>query len=116
MTTVVSDELREELLRSEKFLQWRIPTKSKSSPGRGKDFSYAGKKFTNLVVDEKHFTPSDLAKAWGVSPQTIRELFRKEEGVLKIGSNGTRNRRAYKSLRIPESVATRVHTRLSAGC
>jgi methylphosphotriester-DNA--protein-cysteine methyltransferase len=68
------------------------------------------------VVDEKHFTPADLAKAWGISPQTIRELFKNEEGVLKIGSKGTRTRRAYKTLRIPESVAERVHTRLSAGC
>ena len=39
-----------------------------------------------------------------------------EEGVLKIGSNGTRNRRAYKLLRIPESIAERVHPRLTAGC
>jgi hypothetical protein len=114
MTTAVNDELREELRRSKKFLQWRIPAKSKPSYGRGKDFNYAGEKYTNLVVDEKHYTPAELAKAWGVSPQTVRELFKNEEGVLKIGSNGTRNRRAYKTLRIPESVATRIHTRLSA--
>jgi hypothetical protein len=66
------------------------------------------------IIGEQHYAPADLAKMWGVSVQTIRELFRDEEGVLKIGSDGTRNRRAYKTLRIPHSVAERVHTRLSA--
>lgn len=66
------------------------------------------------LVKEKHYTPQELADAWGVSVQTVREIFRNEQGVLKIGSNGTRTRRAYKTLRIPESVAERVHTRLSA--
>ena len=108
MTTVTNDELREELLGSKKFLQWRTSPKTKPSYGRGENLNYAGEKYTNLVVDEKHFTPSELAKAWGVSSQTIRELFKKEEGVLKIGSNSTRNRRGYKTLRIPETVAERV--------
>jgi hypothetical protein len=119
-----AEELRTRLLRSSKFIHWQphkpILRKERdrtSVPyGRGEAFDYAGKKYTNLVVDEKHFTPATLAQAWGVSVQTIRELFKSEEGVLKIGSNGTRNRRAYKTLRIPESVAERVHTRLSAGC
>jgi hypothetical protein len=64
-------------------------------------------------VAERHFTPAELAELWGVSVQTIRDLFKSEDGVLKIGSAGTRNRRAYKTLRIPHSVAERVHTRLS---
>jgi ATP dependent DNA ligase domain len=62
-----------------------------------------------LAEDQESFlfavTPSELAKA------TIRELCKKEEGILKIGSNGNRNRRDYKSPRIPESVAERVHMR-----
>jgi hypothetical protein len=66
------------------------------------------------IMGEPHYAPADLAKMWGVSVQTVRELFRDEEGVLEIGSEGTRNRRAYKTLRIPHSVAERVHTRLSA--
>ena len=60
---------------------------------------------------EKHFTPAELATAWNVSAQTIREIFRREPGVLKIGSNATKTRRAYKMLRIPASVAERVHNR-----
>jgi hypothetical protein len=69
---------------------------------------------SQVMVDEKHYAPSELAEMWGVSVQTIRELFKDEEGVLKIGRDGTRMRRAYKTLRIPHSVAERVHTRLSA--
>jgi hypothetical protein len=65
------------------------------------------------TMTEKHFTPAELAKIWGVSVQTIRDLFKDEDGVLKLGSDGTRIRRAYKTLRIPHSVAERVHTRLS---
>ena len=66
------------------------------------------------MVAEKHYTPNELAKLWAVSPDTIRRLFRDESGVLKIGNNGTRYRRGYETLRIPESVAQRVHRRLSA--
>jgi hypothetical protein len=69
---------------------------------------------SNVDVMEKHFTPQELAKAWGASVQTIRQIFEREEGVLKIGRSGTRTRRRYFTLRIPESVAERVHTRLSA--
>ena len=114
-----NEELREELLRSKKFLQWRVPTKPKAPYGRGQDFNYAGEKYTNLVVDEKHFSPSDLAKAWGVSAETVRQIFRDEPDVLRVGSNGAATpsisrKRKYVLLRIPESVAARVHKRLSA--
>jgi hypothetical protein len=113
-----NEELREELLRSKKFLQWRVFTKPKAPYGRGQDFNYVGDKYTNLVVDEKHFTPSDLAKAWGVSAETVRQIFRDEPDVLRVGSNGVAppsisGKRKYVLLRIPESVAARVHKRLS---
>lgn len=68
----------------------------------------------DLAHKERHYSPTEIAKQWGVSIQTVRTIFGNEEGVLKIGSNGTRHRRRYKTLRIPESVAIRVHTRLSA--
>lgn len=91
-----------DLLRvSEKFLNWK-PAKLTL-----RDLE------EDHIMAEKHYTPAELAELWGVSVQTIRELFKSEDGVLKIGSDGTRNRRAYKTLRIPESVAERVHTRLS---
>jgi len=65
-------------------------------------------------VTERHFSPAELATAWGVSEETIRSIFRTESGVLKIGKTGSRYRRGYVTLRIPESVAQRVHRKLSA--
>jgi hypothetical protein len=41
-------------------------------------------------VSDKHYTPAQLAEAWGLSPETIRELFRNEPGVLKIGKPPSR--------------------------
>jgi len=91
---------------SEKFLKWKPTKPIELSSRRAIEQS-------NLMMDEKHYTPAELADLWGVSVQTIRDLFKSEDGVLKIGSDGTRNRRAYKTLRIPYSVAERVHTKLS---
>jgi hypothetical protein len=92
---------------SEKFLQWKPAELSL------RDLEESHIEESHLAMDERHFTPAELAELWGVSVQTIRELFKDEDGVLKLGSDGTRNRRAYKTLRIPHSVAERVHTRLS---
>jgi hypothetical protein len=67
-----------------------------------------------MLMAEKHFAPDELAELWGVSTETIRSIFRNEPDVLKIGDTGTRHKRAYLTLRIPASVAERVHKRLSA--
>jgi hypothetical protein len=90
------------LLKSEKFINWSKPT----GKLRPQDPAFS--------VDEKHFTPQQLADAWGVSDETIRQIFRSEPGVLKIGKPGTRVKRGYFTLRIPKDVAERVHRRLSA--
>lgn len=66
----------------------------------------------SCLVAEKHFTPTELGQIWGVDAETIRNIFRTEPGVLKIGSNNAK--RSYVTLRIPESVAERVHRKLSA--
>jgi hypothetical protein len=61
------------LLRSKSFLEWSPHPTTKPSTvtaGRGRSFTYLGKRYTNLVVDEKHFAPAELAKAWGVSAET----------------------------------------------
>jgi hypothetical protein len=65
-------------------------------------------------VEQKHFSPTELAKIWGVSTETVRTIFRTEPGVLKLGKTGTNYRRGYVTLRIPQEVAERVHRRLSA--
>jgi hypothetical protein len=63
---------------------------------------------------ERHYSASELAALWNLSLDTIRRIFDHEPGVLVLGDErGNRNRRRYTTLRIPESVAARVHRRLS---
>jgi len=58
-------------------------------------------------LDEKHYEPAELAKAWGVSAETIRNVFRNEPGVLRIAHpNG--KKRKYVLMRVSGSVAERV--------
>jgi hypothetical protein len=80
--------------------------------GSARPFIYKGETYTNLVVNEPHFTPSDLAKAWGLSAEKVRQLFRNESGVLRLASSDDSRARGYVTLRNPQSVAVRVHTRL----
>lgn len=68
-----------------------------------------------VVALEPHYKPIALARMWGLSADTIREMFENEPGVLKHGHDGTRTKRAYRTFTIPESVAVRVHRKLSAG-
>ncbi len=66
-------------------------------------------------ADERHYSPSELAVAWGLSPDTIRALFEDEPGVLVMGdAKGTKRKRRYRTIKIPQSVAVRVKNRLSA--
>jgi hypothetical protein len=104
-TEPVMLELYRVLLQSEQFRLWK-PSFVHTTPAHIEQ--------SDILKDERHFTPQELAELWSVSVQTIREIFQREEGVLKIGRDGTRSRRRYKTIRIPESVADRVHTRLSA--
>ena len=66
---------------------------------------------------ERHFTPIELAQLWNFTPGTIRELFTDEPGVIRFGEPSRREgrslKRGYFTLRIPESVVVRVHTKLS---
>jgi len=49
-----------------------------------------------------------------LSRDTVHRMFRDEEGVLKIQRPGTRYKRTYTTLRIPESVLNRVYRRIEA--
>jgi len=111
-------ESLEELMRSKSFLEWSPgpkPTEPQTiTVGRGRSFSYKGHTYKNCIkVDERHYAPAELAQAWGVNVETIRNIFREEPGVVKIGEKDPKHKRPYLTLRIPESVALRVHTRLS---
>jgi hypothetical protein len=48
---------------------------------------------------------------WGMSEDFIRRLFQRETGVV-VFCNPQKGKRVYRTLRIPESVAERVHRRL----
>lgn len=61
---------------------------------------------------EKHYTVTEIAELWHFSPDTVRARFRSRPGVLKIGTGETRHKRAYISLRIPESILQQVHAEL----
>jgi hypothetical protein len=64
---------------------------------------------------EKHYSVQDLCDLWQLSPRTIRRLFADEPDVIDIGARARvtgRRRRRYATLRIPQSVAHRVHCRL----
>jgi hypothetical protein len=63
---------------------------------------------------EQHFSPSALGELWGLSPDFIRDRFRGEPGVVCIDRPETRFKQGYSTLRIPKSVAARVHATLRA--
>ena len=63
--------------------------------------------------EEQHFSPAYWGALWGFSPAVIRRLAAEEEGVLRLqGLGPTAGKRGYTSIRIPESVAKRIHERL----
>ncbi len=62
------------------------------------------------AVLEKHLTTKELAAIWGVSQTTIVRIFCDEEGVLKLAKPARPGTRTRVELRIPLSVADRVHS------
>lgn len=62
-----------------------------------------------MSATERHYRISEIAKLWGFSIQTVREIFRDEPGVLRV--KGPRKL----TLSVPESTLTRVHEARSRG-
>lgn len=60
---------------------------------------------------ERHYSVDDLASLWGVSDDFVRRLFLREPGVVVFFRHRP-GRRTYRVLRIPESVARRVHSQM----
>jgi hypothetical protein len=71
------------------------------------------------VAGEQHYSPREIARRWRLSECKVRRMFQAEPGVLRIGEPsrpvGRKLKRSYYTMRIPESVALRVHRRLTAG-
>jgi hypothetical protein len=61
---------------------------------------------------ENHYTVAEVSKLWKLSEDTVRALFRDYPGVLKIAQPARRFKRAYVSLRIPESIVQKRHAEL----
>ena len=62
--------------------------------------------------EERHFAVGEVGELWKLSPDVVRKLFEREPGVLVLGDHGSRSKRRYTTLRIPQSVVERVHRRL----
>ena len=64
------------------------------------------------LAKERHYSVAELGKIWNLSQKTIRRMFENEPGVLQWGRGESRLRRGYVTIRIPRTVALRVHRRL----
>jgi hypothetical protein len=67
---------------------------------------------TQDTAFEQHFSVEELAELWKISDDFIRRLFVKEPGVVVFWRQRP-GRRVYRTLRIPQSVALRVHRRMT---
>jgi len=63
---------------------------------------------------ERHYSVDELAELWGMSDDFVRRLFLNEPGVVVFFKHRP-GRRTYRTLRIPESVAQRVHRQMRKG-
>jgi transcriptional regulator GlxA family with amidase domain len=63
---------------------------------------------------ERHYSVDELASIWGVSDDFVRRLFQREPGVVVFFKHRP-GKRTYRVLRVPESVARRVHRRMQHG-
>lgn len=61
---------------------------------------------------ERHFSLNELAEVWKLSHDTVRRIFEREPGVLIFESPEKSPSRRRRTMRIPQSVAERVHRRL----
>jgi hypothetical protein len=62
----------------------------------------------------RHYTVAKIAALWSLSEDAVRHMFEREPGVLVIGDHRPSIcKRRYTTLRIPEDVVQRVHSRLS---
>jgi len=63
---------------------------------------------------ERHYSVDEVAELWGMSDDFVRRLFLEEPGVVVFFKHRP-GRRTYRTLRIPESVAQRVHRQMRKG-
>ena len=69
----------------------------------------------NASFLERHYTVSQLARAWHMAPATVRAEAAGEPDVIRWGRTKLRKgqQRTNEHLRVPESVARRIYERLT---
>lgn len=66
------------------------------------------------IAQERHFDVAEIATIWNLSEDKVRRIFQNEPDVMVIEAEPQKHQsRRYRTLRVPESVLTRVHRRLS---
>lgn len=61
---------------------------------------------------QRHYSPRELAEAWGFSEDTILRWFKDEPGVLRAAADNYNGRKRTRTeIRIPEDVARRVYAK-----
>jgi hypothetical protein len=60
---------------------------------------------------ERHYRVGELARIWNLGRETVRQLVKDEPGVVQIRQG---RKKAHTTYSVPESVARRIHTRLSS--
>ena len=64
------------------------------------------------LASERHYSVIEISKLWALSEKTVRKMFEREPGVLHWGTEERLHKRAYRTLRVPETVLHRVHRKL----
>jgi hypothetical protein len=65
-----------------------------------------------LPADKPAYTVSEVAALTGFCAKTVRRMFEREAGVIKLARPASLHKRRYVSLRIPSAVYRRVIERL----
>ncbi len=55
------------------------------------------------LANEKHYSVIEISKLWALSQKTVRRIFEREPGVIHWGSEESRHKRGYRTLRVPET-------------
>lgn len=115
---IVNPDTREALLSSSKFLDWEPlllspPTRADITRRPTPKTKSRIKAKPTPEVTEKHYSVSEVARLWGISTDMVRDIFRKEPGVLNFRRPGTRTKRSYSTIRVPHSVLVRVKESVS---
>jgi hypothetical protein len=67
----------------------------------------------SAIAFGRHYSVDELCAFWRISDDFVRRLFLHEPGVV-VFFHHRPGRRVYRTLRIPESGAQRVHARMTA--